>query len=114
MAHKTSGWRYVAVWGALCVLTFATYGLHDLLAGREPWSFVVAMIIAVIKSALVALFFMELWEHRGANRFVFVTSVAFLLLLMGFSIADIKTRFPLAVPPHNVPAKATDIAQPPR
>src|SRR5690349_15381271 len=97
-AHKTSGWRYVAVWGALCVLTFATYALHGIIGRRELLAIVVAMGIAVIKSALVALFFMELWEHRGANRFVFAVSVAFLLLLMGLAIADVKTRYPLAVP----------------
>ena len=104
MAHKTTAWRYVAVWAALCVLTFATFWLHSLIGEREPLSLIVAMTIALVKSALVALFFMELWEHRGANRFVFAVSVAFVLLLMGFSIADVKTRYPLAVPPNGPPA----------
>ena len=112
MAHKTSAWRYVAVWGALCILTFATYVLHDLIGHREPLSFIVAMVIALIKSALVALFFMELWEHRGANRFVFAVSIAFVLLLMGFSIADVQTRYPLAVPPHGKSANHSERAQP--
>jgi cytochrome c oxidase subunit IV len=113
MAHKTSGWRYVAVWGALCVLTFATYGLHDLIGGREPWSLIVAMAIAVVKSALVALFFMELWEHKGANRFVFAVSLAFVLLLMGFTIADVKTRYPLAVPPRQAAVQKSGPLTPP-
>jgi hypothetical protein len=39
--------------------------------------------------------------------------VAFLLLLMGFSIADIQTRYPLAVPPKGVPMQKTELAQPP-
>ena len=112
MAHKTSGWRYVAVWGALCVLTFATYGLHDLIGNREPLSLIVAMTIALVKSALVALFFMELWEHKGANRFVFAVSIAFVLLLMGFSIADVHTRYPLAVPPRHAPANLSERAPP--
>jgi cytochrome c oxidase subunit 4 len=96
--HKTSGWRYVAVWLALCVLTFATFWLHEFLGHRAPLSLIVAMTIAVAKSALVALFFMELWEHRGGNRFVFAVSVAFVLILMGLTIADVHTRYPLAVP----------------
>jgi cytochrome c oxidase subunit 4 len=110
--HETSGWRYVAVWGALCILTFATYGLHDLIGNREPLSLIVAMAIALVKSALVALFFMELWEHRGANRFVFAVSIAFVLLLMGFSIADVQTRYPLAVPPHGKSANQSSQSSP--
>ena len=94
------------------MLTFATYGLHDLIGNREPLSLIVAMTIALVKSALVALFFMELWEHKGANRFVFAVSIAFVLLLMGFSIADVHTRYPLAVPPRHAPANLSERAPP--
>jgi cytochrome c oxidase subunit IV len=106
MAHKVTAWRYVAVWGGLCALTFATFALHEVIGRREPLSLIVAMTIALVKSALVALFFMELWEHRGANRLVLAISIAFVLLLMGLSIADVQTRYPLAVPPRDVPAQA--------
>jgi len=44
---------------------------------------VVAMAIAVVKSSLVVLFFMHLWDHGGANRLVLATTVVFVALLMG-------------------------------
>ncbi len=37
--------------------------------------------IACTKSALVVLFFMHLWDHGGANRLVFATSIVFVALL---------------------------------
>jgi len=97
--HSSAG-RFLAVWIALLVLTGATFGFHHASLGRAALP--VALGIAVVKSTLVVLFFMELWEHRGANRMVFVVSVLFLLLLMVFAVADVVTRFPLAAP--NAPA----------
>src|SRR5215831_20992379 len=97
--HSSPG-RFLAVWIALLVLTGATFGFHHMGLGRAALP--VALGIAGVKSALVVLFFMELWEHRGANRMVFVVSVLFLLLLMVFTVADVVTRFPLARP--NPPA----------
>jgi cytochrome c oxidase subunit IV len=92
--------RLVFVWVALVVLTGVTYmtwrsGLP------EPWHILVALGIAVAKSALVALFFMELWEHRGPSRLVFATSLILVALLIGLVVADNVTRFPLANPPHQ-------------
>jgi cytochrome c oxidase subunit 4 len=63
------------------------------------WSLVVALAIAVAKSALVALFFMHLWDHGGANRLVLGTSLVFVALLIGLVLTDNATRFPLANPP---------------
>ena len=98
-SHSSVG-RFLGVWIALLVLTAATFGFHHIALGRAALP--VALGIAAVKSALVVLFFMELWEHRGANRMVFVVSVLFLLLLMAFTVADVVTRFPLAMP--NAPA----------
>jgi cytochrome c oxidase subunit 4 len=90
--------RYLAVWGALAVLTVVTYLVAKVhLPG--PWAVTVAILIAAAKGALVALFFMHLWDQRGANRLVFVTSLVFVALLIGLVIADNATRFPLANPP---------------
>jgi cytochrome c oxidase subunit IV len=104
-AHDTSGahghshtGRYAMVWLALMVLTGLTYGLSRLhVAGG--WSVVIALGIAATKGGLVALFFMHLWDQRGANRLVFVTSLVFVALLIGLTILDNATRFPLANPP---------------
>ncbi|HJZ89067.1 MAG TPA: cytochrome C oxidase subunit IV family protein [Polyangia bacterium] len=94
--HVSSPLRLLLVWVALCALTVLTFGLHHVALGG--YALPAALVIAVVKSALVALVFMELWEHRGANRLVFAVSVLFVLLLMSLAIADVLTRFPLATP----------------
>ena len=97
--HPSVG-RYVAVWAALLVFTAITVGVARLhLPGG--WAAVVALVIAVVKSALVALFFMHLWDHGGANRLVLATSLVFVALLMGLVMVDNLTRFPLANPPTD-------------
>lgn len=96
--------RYVLVWAALLVLTALTVGLGRIhLAGG--WSIVVAMVIAVVKSTLVVLFFMHLWDHGGANRLVLATTLVFVALLMGLVLLDNATRFPLANPPTEATLK---------
>jgi cytochrome c oxidase subunit 4 len=92
--------RYLVVWAALAVLTAATYLLAKLPL-RDPWHLVVALSIAVLKGSLVALVFMHLSHQRGANRLVFVTALAFVALLIGLTVADSATRFPLANPPNE-------------
>ncbi len=92
--------RYAMVWLALAALTTATYLLSRVELG-PPWHLGVALAIASVKAALVALFFMHLWEHTGATRLVFATSVVFVVLLIGLVVADNATRFPLANPPRE-------------
>jgi cytochrome c oxidase subunit 4 len=106
-AHDTSGandhshvGRYAIVWVALLVFTFLTFGLSRLhIPGG--WGVVVALGIASAKGALVALFFMHLWDQTGANRLVFLTSLVFVALLVGLTLLDNATRFPLANPPGS-------------
>jgi cytochrome c oxidase subunit 4 len=100
--------RYVVVWAALLLLTALTVGTARLHI-PEPWHLLVAMAIAVVKSALVALFFMHLWDHGGASRLVLATSLVFVALLMTLVLLDNATRFPLA----NPPTEATIHLEPP-
>ena len=90
--------RYVAVWIALMVFTALTVFLGRMhLAGG--WGLIVAMVIAVVKSSLVVLFFMHLWDHGGANRLVLATTLLFLVLLVGLVLLDNATRWTLTNPP---------------
>ena len=94
---------YLGVWVALLVFTVLTYLLARVhLPGA--WAVTVALVIAVSKGTLVALFFMHLWDQRGANRLVFLTSLVFVALLIGLVIADNATRWPLANPPGTAGA----------
>ncbi len=99
--HSHAG-RYAAVWIALLVLTVVTYLVSRVHLGHG-WGVTVALLIALAKGALVALFFMHLWDQRGANRLVMGTSLVFVALLIGLIIADNATRFRLANPPGSLP-----------
>jgi cytochrome c oxidase subunit 4 len=81
------------------VLTVVTYSLSGVDLGA--WSLLVALAIAITKSAVVVLFFMHLWEHHGASRLVFVAAIAFIALLIGGILADVATRYPPSLPPHE-------------
>jgi cytochrome c oxidase subunit IV len=98
--HGSHVARYAIVWGALLFFTLLTWGLSRLhIPGG--WGVLVALTIAVTKATLVALFFMHLWDQRGANRLVFVTSLVFVMLLIGLTLSDNATRFKLANPPGS-------------
>lgn len=88
--------RYALIYVVLLVLTVATFLLSRLDLGT--WSMVIALAIAIAKASLVALFFMQLWEHGGTYRLVVVIALLWVALMIVFILADVKTRFPLAVP----------------
>jgi cytochrome c oxidase subunit 4 len=110
--------RYLRVWLALMALTALTWGLSRFhIPGGAGVA--VALVIASVKGGLVALFFMHLYDQQGANRLVFLTSLVFVALLIGLTVLDNATRFPLANPPdsENTPQQLRDAvlgAQPPR
>lgn len=96
-AHSHAG-RYLLVWAALMALTALTWGLSTV---HVPGFAGVALAlgIATVKGALVALFFMHLWDQKGPNRLVLITSLVFVALLIALPLLDNATRFPLANPP---------------
>jgi cytochrome c oxidase subunit 4 len=119
--HHSHVGRYVVVWAALLVLTVLTWWLSRF---HVPggWGVAIALGIACAKGALVALFFMHLWDQEGANRLVFLTSIVFVALLIGLTLSDNATRFQLSNPPGSEGAlprgpidyDATPPAAPPR
>ncbi len=115
LEHASHVGRYAIVWGALLVFTLLTWGVSRFHL-QGGWGLVVALAIAITKGSLVVLFFMHLWDQRGANRLVLVTSLVFVALLIGLTISDNATRFRLANPPGSegaVPVGATDYPGPP-
>jgi cytochrome c oxidase subunit IV len=94
VAH-TSPMRYVISYALLVVLTAVTYASARYNLGAA--SNVIALGIAVTKGTIVALFFMHLWDHRGANRLVFVVALLFVGVMISFVLMDLSTRFPLAL-----------------
>lgn len=70
---------------ALCILTALTL----LLAGNlGPFGFVVAMIIATAKAALVMAFFMHMIWDKPFNILAFLGSTFFLFLFIFMTLTD--------------------------
>jgi len=88
--HVTSRKVYFMVFGALMVLTLATWLVAQIDLG---WANdVVALGIAVTKATLVLLFFMHV---RHSTRMTALTAVAgffWLAILFGLTIADYASR----------------------
>jgi cytochrome c oxidase subunit 4 len=106
---------YFVVWVLLLLFTALTYW-----TGRmhlDKWALPLALTIAIAKSTLVVLFFMHLYEEKGANRLVMITSFLFVALLITLTVADVATRFTLATPAGapfgtDVPAQVEEGAAP--
>jgi len=81
---------YFKVFTALIVLTGITVGVS--LADLGTASIAVAVIIALIKSSLVALIFMHLWWDNKFHALVFVGSLVFLVIFFVITLIDMKTR----------------------
>ncbi len=92
--------QYVMVWAALMVLTGLTLAVWKTELSYAA-RVVVALSIATAKAALVAVFFMHLWEEKGLARLTLVVSAIFVALLIGLTLADNATRFPFANPPYS-------------
>ena len=91
-AHSAPLKTYFAVWIALLAGTGLTYWAALIDLGR--FNSALALIIATTKALLVALFFMHL---KGANekllKLVVVSTIFFLILLLGLSMFDYGTRY---------------------
>jgi cytochrome c oxidase subunit 4 len=90
---------YVVTWGALVLLTAASFGCSLLRLGG--WDVVVSLVIATAKATLVAAVFMHLLEERFASRAVLLVAGILLTILIVLTSADVLTRhtFPPAPSP---------------
>jgi cytochrome c oxidase subunit 4 len=88
--HEPGAAGYVVVWLALVVLATATLFLSRAVTGG--WGLAVALVIASVKAALVAAFFMHLAHGRPTHRIVFAVAIGFLVLLVIGVLADVGTR----------------------
>jgi len=82
---------YFQTLGALLVLTIVTVGASYLNFG-STMNVLVSLAIASTKAALVMMFFMGLKYDTNLNRAYMMSSFVALVLLIGFSAADLWTR----------------------
>jgi len=104
MAPKHASTRgHLFVWLALLGLTALSFLLSRApLFGLET---PVALVIAVIKSALVGLFFMHLLEEHPRTAVVPLVAAGFIALLVALVVTDVVSRrtFPAAPLPMEAP-----------
>jgi cytochrome c oxidase subunit 4 len=75
---------------ALILLAGSSFALsHAALGG---WGTAVALGIATAKALIIALVFIGLGRQPGSNRLVLMTAAALILVLTGFTAADVMTR----------------------
>ena len=87
MSERTISPRlYVAVFAALATLTLVTTGVAYIDLG--VFNAVAALSIAVVKAALVVLFFMHLAFDRPFNAIVFIASLCFVMLFVILALVD--------------------------
>src|SRR5207247_2431628 len=98
--------RYLVVWLVLSLLTLGTYATSLLPQGSLAMG--ISLSIAVVKASLVALFFMHLWEERGAIPLTMTLSGVLLLVLLGFTVTDAAVRAAQPVSRAKSPGVAWD------
>jgi cytochrome c oxidase subunit IV len=108
-SHDSSSFAHPAPLRLLIVVFVILVGLtvltvvaakSELPVGRfEVW---VAMGIATIKAALVAAIFMHLWWDKPFNIIVFLSSLIFVSLFVGFTLTDsIQYRDQVEIYPND-------------
>jgi len=87
---------YYAVFAALMVLTVVTVGLAYVDLG--VLNIAVALAVAVVKAALVVLFFMHVKYSSRLVQLVVLASIFWLLILFTMTLSDYVTRAWMAAP----------------
>lgn len=89
--HGWKGYLYILL--ILLVLTVITVTASRINFGSSAANVVIAMTIATIKASLVALFFMHLKDDKPINGLIFVSTLLFLAVFLGFCLVDADSRF---------------------
>jgi cytochrome c oxidase subunit 4 len=88
--HIVSPKIYVAVFISLSIFTIATYSIAKIDLG--PFNALVAIVIAMIKSLLVILFFMHVKYSPKMTKVTLISGFFFLLILLSLSMTDYISR----------------------
>lgn len=86
--HKT----YVKVWMILIILTGLTVSLAGMVLG--PWSMVIILVVAAIKSGLILNYFMHLRYEKKIRLFRWMVPgiLVLLTLFIGLTFLDVVFR----------------------
>ena len=81
---------YYSIFAALMIITGLT--VFAAFVNLGAFNFPVALAIAIIKSTLVVLFFMHVKYSSRLTKLVVLTSLFFLLIMVGETMMDYATR----------------------
>jgi cytochrome c oxidase subunit 4 len=95
-AHVVPVKVLVAVWAVLLILTWLTVSVTRLDLGNM--NIVIALAVAVVKSAFVALYFMHLRYDRPFHAIVFVVALLFVFLFITLALIDTRQYDPQLIP----------------
>lgn len=87
----------VGIFAALLFLTFITVAVTHFDFG--PYAVIVALSIALVKAALVALYFMHLRWDNPFNGIVILAAMVFVALFIGIAVLDAREYKPKYQPP---------------
>lgn len=99
LAHPVPLGILLATFGALMILTFITVAATWVDLG--PFNIWLALLIAVIKASLVALYFMHLRWDSPFNAIILISALFFVALFLGITILDTKEYKPNYEPPTH-------------
>lgn len=104
--HACPLWILGAVFAALIVLTVVTV-LTAQFVDLGELNLVLAMAIALVKGALVAMFFMHLWWDSKFNTIALLAGLGFLAIFLAFALVDTHAYQNTAEPQETIltPAK---------
>ena len=89
--HEPAGYgSYFLTWFSLLALTAITVAAAGMHFGSM--SVLVALVIAVIKAAIVLYLFMHLKYEGPVIRYSFISTVVFLAIMIGFTFWDVAYR----------------------
>ena len=94
--HADSIKTYTLVFVSLLLLTGATTVVATIDLGA--FNVVMALLIAVVKMMLVALFFMHLRHSGKVTQLAMAATVLWLGIMVAFTFADVATRGWMGVP----------------
>jgi cytochrome c oxidase subunit 4 len=90
--HVVSPKLLLAVYGALLVLTLITVKVTDFdLGNMNVW---VALMVAVAKAGVVALYFMHLRWDSPFNALTLIAALFFVMIFIGIAVLDSKEYKP--------------------
>jgi cytochrome c oxidase subunit 4 len=95
--HVVPPWLLLAVYGVLLVLTVITVKITDFELG--PLNIWLALLVAVVKAGVVALYFMHLRWDSPFNAICLIAALFFVAIFIGIAVLDSKEYRPNYDPP---------------